>query len=91
MQALIKGRKDVCFIQLGSMFTLFFCENLPQNMDEVGQCDFDRFGRFFQYMIANNVLIPPSQYEANFFSAEHTSANVDHYVTCLENFLLEDK
>jgi glutamate-1-semialdehyde 2,1-aminomutase len=91
VQKLIEDRTDVCFTQLGSMFTLFFKETLPNNMDEVGDCDFDRFGRFFQFCLKNKILLPPSQYEANFLSSAHTEQDLDHYVSTLEQFLKEDK
>lgn len=91
VQKLIAGRSDVCFTQLGSMFTLFFKETLPKNMDEVGECDFDRFGRFFQFCLKNKILLPPSQYEANFLSSAHTDKDLDHYVSTLEQFLKEDQ
>jgi glutamate-1-semialdehyde 2,1-aminomutase len=77
VQKLIAGRSDVCFTQLGSMFTLFFKETLPKNMDEVGECDFDRFGRFFQFFLKNKILLPPSQYEVNFLSCAHTDKDFE--------------
>ncbi|WDE97930.1 glutamate-1-semialdehyde 2,1-aminomutase [Lentisphaera profundi] len=91
VQKIIEGRSDVCFNQLGSMFTLFFKGSLPKNMDEVGECDFDRFGRFFQFALKNHILLPPSQYEANFLSSAHTEKDLDHYLSTLEQFLKEDQ
>ena len=91
VESLIAGRDDVSFIQLGSMFTLFFQGSLPSNMEEVGNCDFDRFGRFFQFCLKHGILLPPSQYEANFLSSAHTDSDLDHYVDVLKRFLEEDK
>ena len=59
-------------------------------MEEVGRCDFDRFGRFFQFCLKNGILLPPSV-QANFLSAAHAEADLDHYVDVLKRFLEEDK
>jgi glutamate-1-semialdehyde 2,1-aminomutase len=92
VQALIAGRDDVSFVQLGSMFTLFFRGgDLPTNMEEVGACDFERFGRFFNFMLQQGMLLPPSQYEANFLSVAHSEADLQRYVDALETFLNQDK
>jgi len=91
--ALIKGRSDIKFSRIGSMFTLFFHKGEKiENVDDVAQCDFEKFGRFFNYMLREEkVLLPPSQYEANFLCSLHTEKHIDTYVSGLQKFLeIED-
>jgi len=77
----------VSFALETSMFTVFFRDERPGCFDEVAACDMDRFGRFFRFMLENGVLLPPSQYEANFLSVKHTIADMDRYADLLEAFL----
>ena len=50
--ALIENRSDLKFTRIGSMFTLFFHSgNKLENVEDVGECDFDRFGRFFNFVL----------------------------------------
>jgi len=84
------GRDDVCFASETAMFTVFFTGKAPTCFAEVAACDMDRFGRFFRFMLDNGVLLPPSQYEANFISAKHTDEDLDRYADLLRTFLKED-
>ena len=70
----------ISFTKIGGMFSLFFREELPKNFDEVKECNMDLFADFFQFMLAEKLLIPPSQYEANFLSYSHTKKDMDHYL-----------
>lgn len=60
----------------GAMFTVFFSEKKIKGYKDVTKCDMDRFGRYFQGMLANGVFLPPSQYEANFVSLAHSKADI---------------
>lgn len=91
--ALIENRSDLKFTRIGSMFTLFFHSgNKLENVEDVGECDFDRFGRFFNFMLREQkILLPPSQYEANFLASVHTEEHINRYVEGLEAFLSQEK
>ena len=79
---------DIKFTIVGSMFTLFFnSEEQILNVDDVNECDFERFSRFFQFMLAKGMLLPPSQYEANFLCVAHTTKHIDAYVNGVAEFL----
>lgn len=73
--------------RLGSMFTLFFKEQAPQNFSDVNGCDFKLFSNYFQTLLKNNVFIPPSQYEAWFVSSAHTVSEIDKTISLTEEFL----
>lgn len=56
------------FARVGSMFTVFFRPEAPKNFDEAKTCDLDTFATFFSAALAGGVYMPPSQFEAAFFS-----------------------
>ena len=89
----IANRDDVYFSRIGSMFTLFFHSGETiENVDDVAKCDFDKFGRFFNFMLREEkILLPPSQYEANFLSCVHTEELIERYVSGVEKFLKLDE
>ncbi len=82
--------KGISFNYAGTMFTLFFRDKAPKNLIEVNQCDFDRFSRFFRFMLDNGVLLPPSQYEANFLSVKHTKEDLELYIKLLVEFIKKE-
>ena len=59
----------------GSMWTLFFSDRRVRSWDDAGSVDRDRYARFFRAMLARNILLPPSPFEAAFISLAH-DANV---------------
>ena len=59
------------------LLTVFFRDGIPRNMDEVGECDFDRHAAFCRAMLDRGVYLPPSQYEAWFPSLAHTDEHVE--------------
>ena len=76
----------------GSMMTMFF-QRGPEAVPVTGwktasQSDTARYGRFFWGMIDRGVYLPCSQYEALFFSAAHTDADIDRTIAAAEETLL---
>lgn len=70
------------------MFTVFFRPTAPWNFEEVRECDFEAFGRFFRGALSGGVYLPPSQYEAVFLSSELGERDVRTIVTGLESALV---
>ena len=70
----------VSFARVGSMFTLFFRPEVPNNFDEVKECNFPLFGTFHRKMLDRGVYFPPSQYEAVFLSNALSDADVQHVI-----------
>jgi glutamate-1-semialdehyde 2,1-aminomutase len=58
------------------LLTAFFRDGVPRDLDEVNECDFDRYGAFCREMLDRGVYLPPSQYEAWFPSLAHTEEHV---------------
>ncbi|MCB1205781.1 MAG: glutamate-1-semialdehyde 2,1-aminomutase [Verrucomicrobiae bacterium] len=63
--------RDLAFNRIGSMFCLFFREGSIDNVDDVKQCDFAAFRKFFWAALDRGVYFAPSQYEAGFISLAH--------------------
>jgi glutamate-1-semialdehyde 2,1-aminomutase len=63
--------------RVGSMFTWFFSEKSVWNWPSAERSDTKRFGKFHRAMLEHGVYLPPSQFEAAFMSAAHTSDDVN--------------
>ncbi|MBS0262769.1 MAG: glutamate-1-semialdehyde 2,1-aminomutase, partial [Planctomycetes bacterium] len=62
---------------VGSMFTLFFHDEPVTNYTVAAKCNTQRFSRYFWGMLERGFYLPCSQFEANFVSSAHTSADID--------------
>lgn len=62
---------------LGSMFTLFFTPEPVTDYASAKKSDTKKFGAFFQHALEKGIYLAPSQFEANFISAAHSSKDLD--------------
>ena len=62
---------------IGSLATVFFAPGPVRNYADAKRSDTKRYARFFREMLARGILFAPSQFEAAFLSAAHTSGNID--------------
>src|SRR5437016_8875973 len=62
---------------IGSLATVFFTTGPVRNYADAKRSDTERYARFFREMLARGVFFAPSQFEAAFLSAAHTSENID--------------
>ena len=69
------------------LLTVFFRDGIPRNMDEVGECDFDRHAAFCRAMLDRGVYLPPSQYEVWFPSLAHTEEHVERTLAAAQEAL----
>jgi len=74
--------------QSGSLFTIFFREQAVRNLGDAKACDGREYARFFQYMLANGIYLPPSPFELNFLSTAHSEAEIDRYLELLHRACL---
>ena len=84
MEAAGRAGVECSVTRAGSMFTLFFRDTEPRNYEEAAGSDLKRFSRYFGRMLQRGVMIPPSQFEANFMSLAHTSADIDSTLEAVE-------
>src|SRR2546430_2195074 len=62
---------------IGSLATIFFTPGPVKNYADAKRSDTKRYARFFREMLARGIFLAPSQFEAAFLSAAHTSADID--------------
>jgi len=60
----------------GSLATLFFTAQPVRNYSDAKRSDTKRYARFFREMLDRGVFLAPSQFEAAFVSAAHTTEDV---------------
>jgi glutamate-1-semialdehyde 2,1-aminomutase len=72
---------------IGSLATLFFTANPVHNYDDAKRSDTKRYARFFREMLDRGVFLAPSQFEAAFVSAAHTSEDVTRTVAAARDSL----
>ena len=72
----VKRNVSLQVSQLGSMFTLFFCNKKVTNYQEATTCNLNRFAHYFRVMLNEGIYLPPSQFETNFVSMVHTKRDV---------------
>ncbi len=75
--------------RVGSMMTLFFCNQDIYSWREASTCDRARFAKYFWKLIDRGVYMPCSQFEALFFSCRHTPELIDETIAEARNTLRE--
>jgi len=70
----------VTFNRCGSMFCGYFTDQPVHNLSEAMKSDRERFKKFFHGMLAEEVYLAPSQFEAGFISTAHTTADIEKTV-----------
>jgi glutamate-1-semialdehyde 2,1-aminomutase len=64
--------------RVGSMVCLFFTNEKVMSYDEAKTADTDLFAKYYRNMLAEGVLLPPSQFEGMFVSLAHSEEDIDH-------------
>lgn len=75
--------------RVASMWTMFFSERPIRSWDDADAVDRQRYARFFRAMLARNVLLPPSPFEAAFMSLAHDAAVIDETIDAARSALRE--
>src|SRR5579872_1185818 len=70
----------ICYNRVGSMFTWFFNQGPVTEWESAAKSDTEAFGRFFRSMLDGGVYLPPSQFEAAFLGAAHTSEDIQQTI-----------
>ena len=75
--------------RVGSMQSMFFTDGEVYDGDSAGECDTERFGKYFWGMLDRGVYLAPSQFEAGFVSTAHTEADIDATIAAARRVLKE--
>jgi len=68
---------DLTLNTCGSMFTLFFTGEEVTDFDSAKTSDTAAFTKYFNAMLESGVYLPPSQFEACFVSAAHSTEDLN--------------
>jgi glutamate-1-semialdehyde 2,1-aminomutase len=90
---LIKAAQDagvaVSMQRVASMWTLFFSDRPIRSWVDADAVDRERYAKFFRAMLARNILLPPSPFEAAFISLAHDTAVIDGTIDAATSALRE--
>jgi len=75
--------------RVASMWTLFFSERPIRSWDDADGVNRERYARFFRAMLARNILLPPSPFEAAFVSLAHDAAVIEETIDAVKGALQE--
>ncbi len=67
---------DLYQTRVGSMGCLFFSDRPVTDSASAQQCDVSRYGRYVHAMLEQGIYLPPSQFEACFFSDAHGAVDL---------------
>jgi len=65
------------FHRIGSMFCLFFTSGPVVDLDSARRSDTQRFAKFFHACLERGIYFAPSQFETNFISTAHSTADIE--------------
>ncbi|WP_300331060.1 glutamate-1-semialdehyde 2,1-aminomutase [Fusobacterium sp.] len=72
-----KYKVPVCINTLGSLYTIFFNElDKVKNLEDSLKSNTENFAIYFNTMLDNGIVIPPSQFEAHFISLALTDEDI---------------
>jgi glutamate-1-semialdehyde 2,1-aminomutase len=76
----------MCVNRVGSMLTFFFHPGPVTNYEDAKRSDTALFGKFFHHLLNRGVYFPPSQFEAAFLSAAHSSEDIAYTKQAIRDF-----
>lgn len=69
---------------IGSLFTIFFAERDINTLEDVLATDDEMYIKYFDVMLKNCIMVPPSKYEAHFISAVHDNSDVERILKAVD-------
>ena len=86
-QALLASGAEGQVNAVGSLATLFFAKGPVRNYTDAKRSDTKRYARFFREMLDRGIFLAPSQFEAAFVSAAHTSGDIARTIAVAQESL----
>jgi glutamate-1-semialdehyde 2,1-aminomutase len=74
------------FQRVGAMATLFMTDRRVRDFEDAQSCDTGRYGALFRHLLARDVYIAPSQFEAMFVSLAHGDEEIDRTLQAVADF-----
>jgi glutamate-1-semialdehyde 2,1-aminomutase len=69
-----------CWQRVGGMFCTYFHPGPVHSFTDAAKSDTEAFGRFFRAMLDEGINLAPSQFEAGFMSAAHSTDDLDRTI-----------
>jgi len=77
LEAAKEAPVKTCWQRVGGMFCTYFTEGPVYSFADALKSDTALFGKFFRAMLEEGINLAPSQFEAGFMSAAHSTADLD--------------
>lgn len=76
---------NIVINSIGSLFTIFFTEKKEvNNLEDALSSNTENFAIYFNTMLENGIICPPSQFEAHFVSVAHTQEILDRTLEVMD-------
>lgn len=76
---------NVVINSIGSLFTIFFTDKKEvNNLEDALSSNTENFAIYFNTMLENGIICPPSQFEAHFVSIAHTQEILDRTLEVMD-------
>lgn len=76
---------DVVVNSIASLYTVFFTKaGKVTSLEEALSSDTEKFKMYFNIMLENGIVCPPSQFEAHFVSLAHTEKELEYTLKIVE-------
>jgi len=72
--------------RVGALLTLFMTDGAVRNFEEAQACDTERYGALFRHLLAEDIYLPPSQFEALFPSTAHGEDEIERTIAAVAGF-----
>jgi glutamate-1-semialdehyde 2,1-aminomutase len=66
--------------RVGSMVCLFFTDQSVISYNQAKTADTERFATYYRHMLAEGILLPPSQFEGMFISLAHRDEDIERTI-----------
>lgn len=86
-RAALKHNVPITFNRVGSMWTIFFSSTPVTDLTSAKRSNLEKFARFFHLMLGEGVYLPPSQFEAAFFSSAHAKKDILQLIERVERVM----
>jgi len=85
-----KYNVPVCVNKLGSLFTIFFTDKkIVESLEDVIASDTSKYSKYFNAMLENGVVVPPSKFEAHFMGITHNEEVLNQTLAAMEKAFIE--
>lgn len=85
-----KYNVPVSINKAGSLFTIFFIDiEKVETLEDVMASDTSKYSKYFNVMLENGVVVPPSKFEAHFMGITHSEEILNETLSAMEKAFIE--